>query len=120
MRKTELAVGASPNAQIVAKLPVIKVVPAPVAWLGVSRHLVPFQTLMACHLSDQVHHGVSIVIFWQHRRVFGKQGIGLDGEMVNRNVGWLETQCCFNILPQLEQGLTGQGVHQIQIEGFKG
>ena len=42
MRKTELAVGASTYAQVVAKLPVVEVVPTPVAWLGVSRHLVPF------------------------------------------------------------------------------
>ena len=33
VRKTELAVRASPNPQVVAKLPVVEVVPASVAWL---------------------------------------------------------------------------------------
>ena len=63
MRKTQLAVRASPNAQIIAKLPIVEVVPTFVARLGIGRHLIPLQTFSACHFSNQVHHGVGIVVF---------------------------------------------------------
>ena len=51
--------------------------------------------------------------------MFGKQRVGLDGQVVDGNVRRLETQSCLNILRQIAQCLTRQGIHQIQVEGFK-
>ncbi|MDV7390184.1 hypothetical protein RZS08_02470, partial [Arthrospira platensis SPKY1] len=42
MRETQLAVGTRPDAQVIAELPVIGVVPAAVPGSGVGGHLVAF------------------------------------------------------------------------------
>ena len=63
MRKAQFAVRTRTNAQIIAKLPIVQVVPTFVTWLGIGRHLVPLQTIGARHCRDQVHHGVGVVVF---------------------------------------------------------
>ena len=63
MRKAEFAVRASTNAQIIAKLPIVQVVPTFVTRLGIGRHFIPLQTFDARHGRDQVHHGVGVVVF---------------------------------------------------------
>ena len=75
---------------------------------------------MRCrHVGDQIHHGISIVILGQHGWMLGKHRVGFDGEVIDRNVRRLEAQGGFDVLRQVGQCLTRQGIHHIQIEGVK-
>ena len=98
MCKTKFAVRPCTNAQVIAKLPIVQVVPAFVARLRIGRNFVPLQTLGARHCRDQVHHFVGIVLLWQNRGMFCKQGIGFDGEVIDGNVRRLEAQGRFDVL----------------------
>ena len=83
VRKTEFAVRARTEAQVVAKLPVIEVVKAAVAGRGIGRHFVALQASGTGQVGDEVQHVVSGIVLRQRRRVLGKEGIGLDGELIN-------------------------------------
>ena len=88
--KAEFAVGTGPQAQVVAKLPVVQVVPAAVAGSGVGGDFIPLQASRCGVRRQRVEHGVGIVVFRHGWRVFGKQGVGLDGQVVHRQVGRCE------------------------------
>ena len=119
VRKTELAVRARPNAQIVAKLPIVQVVRAAVAGLGVGRHFVTGQPRSGGQLGDAVHHFVGQIVLGQNWWELGKHGVGLDGEVVDRDVRRCKAQRGQDILRQSGQRLARQGVHQVEVEGVK-
>ena len=54
--------------------------------LGVGRHFVALQPGGFGQLGDVVEHGVGGVVLGHHGRELGEVGIGLDGQVVNRNV----------------------------------
>ena len=68
---------------------------------------------------QRIEHGVGIVVFRQERRVFGKHRVGLNGEVVDRQVRRRERQRSVHVFGKLRQGLPGQRVHQIEVKGVK-
>ena len=52
-------------------------------------------------------------------RLFGKNRVGFDGEVVNAQMRRRKSQRLRQIVLQGVQRLAGKGVHQIQIEGRK-
>ena len=110
---------AGPNAQVVAKLPVIQIMKATVAGFGIGRDLIALHARLSCHLGDAVEHGVGQVFLRYHRRKLGKVGVGLNGQVVNRDVGRTQGQCLAHVFFEACQGLAGQGVHDVQVKGLK-
>ena len=119
VRKTEFAVRACPNAQVVAKLPVIQIMKATVAGFGIGRDLITLHARLSCHLGDAVEHGIGQVFLRYHRRKLGKVGVGLNGQVVNRDVGRIQGQCLAHVFFEAFQGLAGQGIHDVQVKGLK-
>ena len=120
VRKTDLAVRPSANAQVVAKLPVVGVVPTTVALLGIGRHLVSRHALLGRTLGDDVEHIERFVILGQGGWVAFKPGVGLDGQVVDGQMRWGQAQRGVQIVLQCTQALAWQGVHQVDVEGVKG
>ncbi len=116
MRETELAVRPGPNAEVVAKTPVIEVVAAGVATARIGRHLVAPQASAGAARGDAVQHVVGQVLVGQRRRVFGKNGVGLKRELIDRQMRRRVAQGGVEVALQHGQGLARQGVHQVQVE----
>ena len=111
---------AGADADVVAKLPVVQVVLALVAWAGVGRHLVALhaRSLGGCH--QVVEHVKGRVFVGQALgRLGGKTGVGLHREVIEREVGRLEGQGGVQVVLQVGHGLAGQGVHQVDVEGVE-
>ena len=100
VREAELAVRTSPNAEVVAKLPVVQVVGTPVPRLGISRDFVALQARGCGQLGDAVHHFVGQIVFGQSGRELGKHRVGLDRQVVDRDVRRRKGQSSLDILGQ--------------------
>ena len=87
--------------------------------LGVGRHFVALQPGAFGHLGDSVEHGIGHVVFGNHRREFGEVGVGLNRQVVNRNMRWLQRQRLAHVLLQVFQRLAGQRIHDVEVEGVK-
>ena len=107
------------NAKIVAKLPIVQIVQAPVARLGVGRNFIPVHARSTSQLGDPVQHGVGIIVFRQHGRKFCEVGIGLDSQVVNRDVRGLKRERLAHVQRQVFQGLSRQRIHDVQVEGIE-
>ncbi|MNX75728.1 hypothetical protein D3C86_1072140 [compost metagenome] len=112
-----LAVGAAAYAQIVAKAPVVEVVAALIARLGVGRDLVLLITLGG-------EHGVTLlidvpqgVILRQLGRLGGERRVRLYGELIPGEMGRRAVHGLLQIIEGVLQALIRQAVHQIQVEG---
>ena len=70
-------------AQIVAKLPVVEVVPAAVALLRVGRHFVARKARLPREFGDAVEHGVGQVVLGHGGWELGEDGVGLNREVVD-------------------------------------
>ena len=119
VRKAEFAVGASTQAQVVAKLPIVQVVPAAVPVARIGRHLVTVQAGGAGQVGDQVQHVTGAVLIGQRGRVLGKDGVGLDRQVIQRQVRWRQSQRGAQVSGQVRQRLPRQRIHQVQVEGVK-
>ena len=118
VRERQLAVGAGPDAQVIAKHPVIEVVLGLMAGARPGRHLV-VAIGVTQHLAQQILHG-SRLVFVRHRgREARKQRVGLQREVVARQVRRRERQGLRQVCAQLGQRLLGQRIHQVQVEGLE-
>jgi hypothetical protein len=120
MRKAQLAVRAGADAEVVAELPVVEVVHAAMAGPRERRHLVARQPRRRRALGDEVEHVGCHVVVGQPRRVLGEEGVGLDRQVVDRQVRRLERQRLLQVGLQLGQRLAGQRIHQVEVEGVEG
>ena len=118
--KAEFAVRACANTQVITKLPIIAVVPARMLRARVGRDFVTLQPGCLRRLADLVQHVVGHVVAGQYRRVGCEIGVGLQRELVDRQMRWREGQRGSQVGLQLVHGLAGQGVHQVEIESGKG
>ncbi len=114
-----LAVGAAADPQIVAEAPVVEVVAALVARLGIGRDLV-----LLIALGGQ--HGVALlvdvpqgVVFRQLGRLGGKRRVRLYGELIPGEVRRRAVDGLLQVIEGIVQALIRQAVHQIQVEGGK-
>ena len=119
VRKAQLAVCARTNPQVVAKLPVIAVVKALMAGLGIGRDLIATHTRRNGAGRNQVQHFVSRIVLRNHRRVLGEVGIGLNGQVINRQMRRRKRERHIHIALQIRLGLAGQRIHQVDIEGLE-
>ncbi len=119
MGKAQFAVSPGAYAQVIAELPVIGVVPAAMPGLGIRRHFIPIHERSGRHFSDAIQHAVSRVVVGNAGRVLGEIGVGLDGEVIDRDVRRRECQRLGHVLFHLRQALTGQRVHDVKVEGVE-
>ena len=108
------------NAQVVAKFPVVGVVLALVAAACVGGHLVALQPGLRGVLGDVVEHGVGLVVRRHGGWVLGEPGVGLDGQVVHRQVWRRQGQRGTQVGVQFGQRLAGQRVHEVEVEGLEG
>ena len=92
VRETELAMSTGPDAKVIAKLPVVEVVPATVPGFGVGRNLITPKACGCGHAGDRVQHVIGGVLVGNHRRKLRKVGVGLDRQMVDRDMRALQCQ----------------------------
>jgi hypothetical protein len=71
-------------------------------------------------LGDAVEHGVGNVVFGQRGRKLGEPGVGLDGEVIDRDVRWRERQRLREVGLEVLERLARQRVHQVEVEGVEG
>ena len=119
VRKTQLAMRPCANAQIVTKLPVVGVVKALVAVARIGRDFITRHAMCARHGGDTVQHVVGLIVLRDDRRKLGKVGVGLNRQVVNRDVRRLEAQRRLQILDQIRLRLPRQGIHDVEVEGLK-
>ena len=112
--------GTCTNTQVVPKLPVIEVVATAVSGFCISRYLVAFQALQRRQFRDAVEHRIGSIVFWNDRRELGEVGVGLDRQVVNREMRGGKAQRGGDIGIELLHGLTRQRIHQVEIERAKG
>ena len=118
--KRQLAVRAGANAQIIAKRPVIQVVPRLMAGQGKRRGFVMDKSSRRQpRLDGLLHIGGQVVVGQIGRRAGGKQGVGLQRQVIGRQMARAQRQRLFDIGQRLLQRLAGQGVHDVQIEGVE-
>ena len=72
------------------------------------------------HLGDAVQHGIGRIVVGNPRRELGEIGVGLDGQVIDREVRRRHGQRLRQVLLQLVHGLARQRVHQVEIEGLEG
>ncbi|MNV25249.1 hypothetical protein D3C71_1163410 [compost metagenome] len=112
-----LAVGAAADAQIVTKAPVVEVVAALIARLGVGRDLVLLVTLGGEHGVTLLVDVPQSVIFRQLGGLGGERGVRLYGELIPGEVRRRAVDGLLQIIEGVLQALIRQAVHQIQVEG---
>ena len=117
VRKRQLAVRARPDAQVVAELPVIHVVAAGLTGARVRGDLVVVETGLRHARLDPLMNGGRRIIVGQRRRKLGEDGVGLQRQLVERQVRRRQRQRHFNVGLRLRERLTGQRVHQVEVEG---
>ena len=86
---------------------------------GVGGNLITVQSGYGGHVRDQVQHGIGRVVFRHHRGEFGEISVGLDGQLVDRDVRRVHCQGQAHVLGQAVQCLARQRVHDVQVEGVK-
>lgn len=111
----ELAVGTRADAEVVAEVPVVEVVPALPARPREGRgFVVPVAGLAEPCLDHLLHVGGKIVVGQRRRR--GVEGcIGLEGEVIAGQMGRAEADRSLQIGVRVGQALAGQRVHQVEI-----
>jgi hypothetical protein len=87
---------------------------------GIGRHFVALHASDSGALGDAVQHGIGRVVVGHHWRELGKHGVGLDGQVVHRQVGRCQRQRQGQILIELAGRLARQCIHQVEVEGIKG
>ena len=112
----QLAVRTGADTQIVAEVPVVEVVPALAAGLREGRGFVVLVT--GCRQSgfDRILHVGAQVRLRQRRRAGGKGGVGFDRQLIAREVSRRERQCRVDVCQRLFEVLTGQAVHQVEVQ----
>ena len=115
----QLAVRAGADAQVVAELPVVQVVPAGMAFAAVGRDLVVPQPRGAGFVLDQRLHVGGQVVVGQGRRSRCKQRVRLERQVVIRQVRRLEGQRLAQVGAQCRQRLARQRVHQVDVVGLE-
>ena len=86
--KRELGMRSGADAQIIAEAPVVEIVPALAARLSESRRLVMPVTRIEEHAFDRVIHVCGLVVVGQRRRLAMEQRVGLDREVIERQMRW--------------------------------
>ena len=116
VRKAELAVRARADAEVIAELPVVQIVLAALAGLGVCRHLV---VLVACRRQPRVNpvlHCKRRVVIRQRGRVLGEVRVRLQRQVVQRHVVRIERQRGLHVGLALGKRLARQGKHQVEVD----
>ncbi|SVK46189.1 Uncharacterised protein [Acinetobacter baumannii] len=111
-----LAVCAAADPQIVAEAPVVEVVLALVARLGVGRGFVLLIAGGAQQLVAALEDVPQRIVVRQNRRARAEQGVRLDGQLIPRQVRRIEGDSLAQIVQRLFQRLIRQAVHQIEVE----
>ena len=109
--------GAQP--QVVAELPVVPVMEAAVAGARVGRDLVAGEPGLCGALGDAVQHRVGGVLVGHHGRELGEIGVGLEREVIDRQVRRIEAERDVEVPVQIGQRLPGQRIHQVEVEGLE-
>ena len=87
---------------------------------GEGRDLVALQTHAGGSLGDRIKHVAGQVVVGQvGRRRRRKAGVGLNRQVVDRQVRRLERQRDVQVGVQLRQALARQCVHQVEVEGVE-
>ena len=120
MRIAELAVRTGADAKVVTELPVVQVVRALMARARIGRDLVALQARGGRELGDAIEHLARRVVVGHGRRMLGKEGVGLDRQVVDAQVRRLEGQRLPQIRLELGQRLLRQRIHQVDIESVEG
>ncbi|CAM5791836.1 hypothetical protein CCAE64S_02869 [Castellaniella caeni] len=108
------------DAQVVAKLPIVEVVQAPLPWPGVGRDLVALEACRRGQLGHAILHGGAQFVAGHGRRKLGEYGVWLQCEVVERQVLRAKGDGLTHVLLALRQRLLRQGEHQIQIDTIHG
>ncbi len=116
MRKSELGMGASADADVIAELPVIEVVATAVPRRGVSGHFVALQPGGLRQIGHGVLHVGGQVVVWQFGGLAGEQGVGFERELIEREMRRLVRQRLVDVGLAARHILLRQGEHQIEIE----
>ena len=104
---------AGTNAQIVSKLPIVEVVKAAVPRLGVGRDFIALEPGFARHVGDAVEHGVGQVLLGNGRGELRKISVGLDRQVVNRDVRRTQGQRLAHVFFKAGQVLAGERIHDV-------
>ncbi len=119
--KRQLAMRPGADAEVVTEGPVVEVVRAAVPRPREGRHLVARQARRRGAPGDEVEHVAGQVVVGQPRgRPAGEGGIGLDRQVVDRQVRRIKAQRLVEIGAQRGQVLPGQRIHQVDVEGVEG
>ncbi|MNY32246.1 hypothetical protein D3C86_1664500 [compost metagenome] len=116
VRERQLAVRARPDAEVIAKTPVIEVVPRLPVRLAVGRGLVVPEAGLAGAGLDDVLHLVGDVLVRQRGRVLGEQRVRLQRQVVHRQVRGAIGQRRFEVAHAFLHGLARQRVHQVEVD----
>ena len=111
---------ARPDPEIVAKFPVIEVVPTFLARACPGRNFITTQPRLIQSGFQRIGHRVCGIFIGQARgRSRGEQGIRLKCQVIQRKMVGPERQGLFQIGQRRLCRLPGQRVHQVQIDALK-
>src|SRR5438094_874639 len=113
--EAQLAVRAGADADIVAEFPIVEVVAAAMPRPRESRGLVMPIARRAEHLLRCQLHVGALVMLRQLRRLAPEHGVGLDRQLIGRDVRRAQAHGLLDVGPRHRKRLARQPVHQVEI-----
>ena len=117
----QFAVRTGADAQIIAKGPVVQVVPALMAGTGKGRSfIVRIARFGQAVFQPILDLGTGIVIGQSGRRHCGKGGVRLQRQLITGKMRWVKGQCLMDISQCRCHILLWQPDHEIEVKGIEG
>ena len=116
MRERYLGMRAGADAEVVAELPVVQVVPRLAPGLRIGRHFIMSIAGGCGVLLDHLLHVGAGIVVRQHRRELRENRVRLQRQVVQRQVRRRRGNRDAKVGARLFQRLPGQRIHQVEIE----